>query len=79
LNKDLTAAAFALKPGETSGVIDLPGACYLLNVQEARPAHVKPLADVRDSIEKELLAAEQTRLENQWIESLRRKTFIAYF
>ena len=79
LNKDLTAAAFALKPGETSGVIDLPGACYLLNVMEARPAHVKPLAEVRDSIEKELLAAEQARLEKQWIESLRRKTFIAYF
>jgi parvulin-like peptidyl-prolyl isomerase len=75
LNKDLTAAAFALKPGETSGVIDLPGACYLLNVMEARPAHVKPLSEVRDSIEKELRAGEQARLQNQWMAALKRKTF----
>jgi hypothetical protein len=79
LNKDLTDAAFSLKPGETSGVIDLPGACYLLNVMEAHTAHVKPLSEVRDSIEKELRAAEQTRLQKQWIDSLKRKTFIAYF
>ena len=79
LNKDLTDAAFSLKPGETSGVIALPGACYLLNVMEAHTAHVKPLSEVRDSIEKELRAAEQTRLQKQWIDSLKRKTFIAYF
>jgi len=79
LNKTLTDAAFGLKPGETSGVIDLPGACYLLNVMDARTAHVKPLSEVRDSIEKELAAGEQARLETQWLEGLRKKTFIAYF
>jgi hypothetical protein len=46
---------------------------------EAHTAHVKPLSEVRDSIEKELRAAEQTRLQKQWIDSLKRKTFIAYF
>jgi parvulin-like peptidyl-prolyl isomerase len=79
LRPELTAAAFALKPGETSGVIDLPDACYLINVVDLHQAHVKPLADVRDDIEKTLRAAEQDRLQKEWIESLRKKTFIAYF
>jgi peptidyl-prolyl cis-trans isomerase SurA len=75
LRKELSDAAFALKPGETSGVIDLPGACYLLKVEDARRAHVKPLADVRDSIEKTLSAQEHARLESAWIESLKEKTY----
>jgi peptidyl-prolyl cis-trans isomerase SurA len=79
LRKELSDAAFALKPGETSGVIDLPDACYLLNVIDLRVAHVKPLADVRADIEKTLRAEEQARLQKQWIESLRSKTFVTYF
>jgi len=79
LRPELSDAAFALKPGETSGVIDLPGACYLLNVVDVRSAHVKPLADVRDAIEKTLRADEQTRLQKQWIDSLKKKTFIQYY
>jgi len=79
LRNELANAAFALKPGQTSDVVDLPEACYLLHVEDARPAHVKPLSDVRDDIEKILRAQEQTRLENQWIQSLWKKTFIRFF
>ena len=79
LRKELGDAAFALKPGETSGVIDLPEACYLINVEDVRAAHVKPLADVREGIEKTLSTEEHSRLEKKWIESLRAKTFIRYF
>ena len=46
---------------------------------EVRTAHVKPLADVRADIEKTLRAEEQTRLQKQWIETLRNKTFVTYF
>jgi len=79
LRRELADAAFALKPGETSGVIDLPEACYLVYVEDTRLAHVKPLSDVRDGIEKTLRTQEQARLQKQWIESLRAKTFIRYF
>jgi len=79
LRNELANAAFALKPGQTSDIVDLPEACYLLHVEDARPAHVKPLSDVRDDIEKILRAQEQTRLENQWIQSLWKKTFIRFF
>ncbi len=52
LRKDLAEIAFKLKPGEMSGVIETPDACYLMLVEQTRLAHVKPLSDVRDEIEK---------------------------
>jgi peptidyl-prolyl cis-trans isomerase SurA len=79
LRKELADAAFALKPGQTSGVIDLPEACYLVNVEEVRPAHVKSLADERVGIEKILRTEEQVRLQKTWMETLKSKTFVRYF
>ncbi len=79
LRKELADAAFALKAGETSTVIDLPEACYLLHVEEVRRAHVKPLEEVRAGIEKTLRTDEQNRLQKQWIDSLKRKTFYRFF
>jgi peptidyl-prolyl cis-trans isomerase SurA len=79
LRKELADAAFALKAGETSAVIDLPEACYLMHVDDVSAAHVKSLADVRLAIEKILRTEEQKRLEKQWIQSLKNKTFIQYF
>ena len=79
LRPELANAAFALPVGQVSDVIDTPGACYLLLVEDKRAAHVRPLGDVRDDIEKTLRTQEQARLEKQWINSLKRKTFIRYF
>jgi parvulin-like peptidyl-prolyl isomerase len=79
LLKDLANVAFSLKPGEVSGVIDTPKACFLLQVEDRRPEHIKPLNDVRDDIEKTLLAQDRDRLQKQWIERLRKKTFVLLF
>jgi peptidyl-prolyl cis-trans isomerase SurA len=79
MDKELADAAFALKPGEHSPVIDLPGACWLVRVEERRAAHVKPLADVRDSIERDLRIEENKRRETKWIDRLKQKSVILYF
>ncbi|HEY1490657.1 MAG TPA: peptidyl-prolyl cis-trans isomerase [Verrucomicrobiae bacterium] len=79
LRKDLAEAAFSLKPGQVSDVIDTPQSVYLMLVEQTKPAHAKPLDEVRDEIEKTLRTQEQARLEKQWIDGLKKKTFIRYF
>jgi parvulin-like peptidyl-prolyl isomerase len=79
LRKELADVAFKLKAGERSEVIDTPEACYLMQVDETRPTHFKTLGEVRDEIEKNLLLEEQSRLEKQWIDRLKKKTFVRYF
>jgi len=79
LRKELADVAFSLKTGDISEVIETPEACYLMKVEESRPAHVRTIAEVRDEIEKNLVLAERERLEKQWIDKLKKKTFVRYF
>jgi parvulin-like peptidyl-prolyl isomerase len=79
LNAELAKVAGTLKAGEHSGVIELENGCYLMLVEEFRPAHVRSLPEVRDEIEKTLLLQERQRLYKQWIERLKAKSFVSYF
>jgi len=79
LRKELADVAFELKPGEFSPVIETPGACFIMLIEETKPAHTRPLSEVSDEIEKNLLVAERARLANQYVEKLKQKTFVRYF
>jgi parvulin-like peptidyl-prolyl isomerase len=78
LRKEIATAASALKPGERSDVIETDDAYYLILVEDRKNAHYRPLADVRDEIESNLVLEERSRLEKQWIARLKKKTFHAY-
>ena len=75
----LDRVAFTLKPGQHSGVIEQPEACYLMMVEEVKPAHVKTLNEVRADIERTLKNDENLRLRKLWIERLKRKSFVNYY
>lgn len=79
LRKELGDVAFTLKPGEYSDVITVGDVCYVMQVVETRPAHVKPLADIRDDIENILLGQEHQRVGEEWIAGLKKKIFVRYF
>jgi peptidyl-prolyl cis-trans isomerase D len=78
LRKDLADVAFSLVPGQVSEPVDAPDAVYVMQVDDKRLAHAKPLADVRTDIEKTLRTREQARLQKAWIDGLKKKSFIRY-
>ena len=79
LRAELAAIAFKLKPGEMSDVISTPQYCYLMLVEAAKPAHIRPLADVREEIERELTQVERTAQQAKYVEKLKAKAFLRYF
>lgn len=79
LRKELTETAFSLKAGEVSPVIQTDNACFIMLVEETKPAHTRPIAEVRDEIERNLALEEQARLADEYINKLKKKTFVRYF
>jgi peptidyl-prolyl cis-trans isomerase SurA len=79
LSAPLTEAAFRLKPGEISKVIDLGGNHYILKVEARQGGDVKPLKDVRADIEHKLQEDQAQQLQEHWLASLRAKAYIKTF
>jgi peptidyl-prolyl cis-trans isomerase SurA len=79
LRDEIAAAAFALKAGQRSALLEQPEGCYILLAEETRLAHTRPLADVHIEIERELVTLERDRLNKQWIARLKSKSFVRYF
>jgi peptidyl-prolyl cis-trans isomerase SurA len=79
LRKELADAAFSLKPGQRSSIVEIPEAYFIVLVEETKSAHVKPLSEVREGIERLLIIKEQDRLYNQYLDRLKKKAFIRYF
>ncbi|MCC7518412.1 MAG: peptidyl-prolyl cis-trans isomerase [Verrucomicrobiae bacterium] len=76
LDKELQDAAFSLKPGQISKVIETKDNLYILMVEEKISAKVTSLEEARDTIEGLLVRQERERLQKRWIASLKRKAYI---
>jgi peptidyl-prolyl cis-trans isomerase SurA len=79
LRKDLSEVAFALKPREHSKLVETEDGYYILYVEDVKPAHVKPLAEVRDEVEKILLQEQRAEMQDKWVKALRAKAYIRLF
>ena len=67
---------FTGDPNEALASVD---EIYLMLVEDKKTAHVKPLAEVSDQIEKILFGQERARLERRWIDRLEKKSFVRTF
>jgi parvulin-like peptidyl-prolyl isomerase len=56
-----------------------PEEFFLIKVEDRRSARTRTLDEVRDEIEKDLVAAERARLQKRWTRRLREKSFVRYF
>lgn len=79
LRKELADVAFSLKPGTVSDIVDTPDTCYLMLVEDKHASRIRPLIEVAPDIEKTLRLKQQAKLEKDWIDGLKKKTFIRYF
>ena len=71
--------AFSLSPGELSNVVQVGDAFYIMRVEAKKAAVTKPLAEMRDEISQKLYEEERLRLQQQWIDGLRRKAFVKIY
>jgi len=76
---ELAEVAFSLKPGQHSKVVTLGESCYILQVDDVRPAHIRTLSEVRLEVETTLKDQEKRRLKDRWIQRLKNKSYIRYF
>ena len=76
LNEQLTKTAFSLKAGETSPVLQIGDSFYILFVEARKNAAIKPMAEVREEIERNLIQQERMKAQQRWIDTLRRKAYI---
>jgi len=81
LKGELAEVAFALRPGQSSGILSLPSAkgppaYYLLQVEEVKKATIIPLSSIRREIESTLEAAENEKVQKDWIDRLKRDAYI---
>lgn len=79
LGQSFRDAISKLKPGECSAVVETADGCFLLELMERDPAHVAPLSEVRDQVEKELTIEETGRQREKWMKHLGAKTFLQDF
>ncbi|GAT33933.1 peptidyl-prolyl cis-trans isomerase SurA [Terrimicrobium sacchariphilum] len=76
LNEQLTSVAFSLRPGEVSPVVQIGGTYYILMIEAKKNAAVKPISDVRDEIERNLIQQERMKSQERWLDTLRQKAYI---
>jgi len=76
LNEQLTNTAFSLKAGGISPVIHIGDSYYILYVEARKNSSVKPLGEVREEIERNLMQQERMKVQQRWIDSLRQIAYI---
>ncbi|MEI7865821.1 MAG: peptidyl-prolyl cis-trans isomerase [Chthoniobacterales bacterium] len=79
LTSDLNNVAFKLRPGELSEVTQVGDAFYIMRVEARKAAVTKPLAEMRDEISRKLYEEERLRLQQVWIDGLRKKAYVKIY
>ncbi len=79
LTDSLSKVAFSLQPGQLSDVVQVGDSFYILRVEARKAATTKSLSELRDEISRKLFEEERVRLQDQWIEKLRKKAYVKIY
>lgn len=70
--KNFDEAAFSLKPGQVSQIIETDYGFHIIKVTEHHPSRVRSLDETRSAIEQQLLARARAEHLSRWLEESRR-------
>jgi peptidyl-prolyl cis-trans isomerase SurA len=77
--KEFSEVAFELKKGEASQPIFLPEGAFILFAEDRKYAGIQPIDEVRDQIERILVAQMSRTNQERWLERLRRNGYVKHY
>ena len=77
--KEFSDTAFALKVGEVSAPVKTQFGYHIIEVVEIKEAGAKPLDEVRTAIENQLTQKNKSKVFNDYIDSLKKKTKVTLY
>lgn len=79
IRKELSDAAFALKPGGYSAPIELNDTIFILYAEDKREEMIQPITQVRDIIENVLVGEIARETQERWLQDLRNRSYVRYY
>lgn len=79
IRKELSDAAFKLKPGEYSEPIELNETIFILYAEDKREEMIQPISQVRDIIENVLVGEIARETQESWLQDIRNNSYVRYY
>lgn len=79
LKKEFSDPLFELEPGQATNPILLPEGAFILFAEDRKYAGIMPIDEVRERIERALISREARSAQEQWLERLRRNSYVKLY
>jgi peptidyl-prolyl cis-trans isomerase SurA len=76
MNPEMEQVAFALEPGQVSGVIEFPAGLSIITVTDKRGGSTRMVESVRNEIKDKIMDTKMEKKYDEWIADLRQKAHI---